>query len=229
MTIAVVIPAAGVGQRMQADRPKQYLQLHGKTILEHTVQRLQQLPELGPIWLALSAEDPYFIETPLAVDPQVRRVDGGAERAHSVLNALKAIDAEQYPWVLVHDAARPLVQLQDIRTLIQRCLALNSGGILATQVRDTMKRSVAVAAQYQIQHTVERQQLWHALTPQLFPTQLLRDCLTAALEAGVAITDEASAFEWANKPVLLVPGRADNIKITQPEDLALASFYLEQQ
>ena len=92
-----------------------------------------------------------------------------------------------------------------------------------------MKRSVAVAAQYQIQHTVERQQLWHALTPQLFPTQLLRDCLAAALEAGVAITDEASAFEWANKPVLLVPGRADNIKITQPEDLALASFYLEQQ
>lgn len=229
MTIAVVIPAAGVGQRMQADRPKQYLQLAGKTILQHTINRLQQLPELGPIWLALSVGDPYFMQTPLASDPQVIRVDGGAERAYSVLNALQAIDANQYPWVLVHDAARPLVQLDDIRQLISQCLAANQGGILATPVRDTMKRSVAGAGSLSIQHTVERQQLWHALTPQLFRTDLLRHCLSTALASGAVITDEASALEWAQQPVLLVPGRADNIKITQPEDLALARFYLEQQ
>ncbi len=229
MTIAVVIPAAGVGQRMQADRPKQYLQLAGKTILQHTVNRLQQLPELGPIWLALSAGDPYFVETPLVSDPQVIRVDGGAERANSVLNALQAIDARQYPWVLVHDAARPLVQLDDIRQLIHQCLDAQRGGILATPVRDTMKRTVAGSCPLHIQQTVERQQLWHALTPQLFPTDLLRHCLNSALAAGAVITDEASALEWAQQPVLLVPGRADNIKITQPEDLALARFYLEQQ
>lgn len=229
MSIAVVIPAAGVGQRMQADRPKQYLQLAGKTILQHTVNRLQQLPELGSIWLALSAGDPYFEQTSLASDPQVIRVVGGAERANSVLNALQAIDTRLYPWVLVHDAARPLVQLDDIRQLIHQCQNADCGGILATPVRDTMKRAVAAAGSLQIQHTVERQQLWHALTPQLFPTELLRHCLSSALAAGAVITDEASALEWAQQPVLLVPGRADNIKITQPEDLVLARFYLEQQ
>jgi 2-C-methyl-D-erythritol 4-phosphate cytidylyltransferase len=237
MKIAVVIPAAGIGQRMQADRPKQYLQLAGKTILEHTVGRLLQLPQLGSIWLALSAEDPYFAATSLSQIPQVTWVQGGAERANSVLNALHVIDAEQFPWVLVHDAARPLVQLADIENLLQQCLQhsiqqgrqQNCGGILATPVRDTMKRGDGASPLSKVDHTVPRQQLWHALTPQFFPTALLRDCLSQALAAGVVITDEASALEWAGYPVLLVPGRADNIKITQPEDLALARFYLEQQ
>ena len=229
MKIAVVIPAAGVGQRMQADRPKQYLQLAGKTILEHTVGRLLQIAELGGIWLALSADDPYFETTSLPEMAKVTRVLGGAERANSVLNALQSIDAAEFPWVLVHDAARPLVQLSDIENLLQQCLSQNCGGILATLVRDTMKRGDGGAPQVKVDHTVPRQQLWHALTPQLFPTKLLRDCLSHALAANAAITDEASALEWAGHPVLLVPGRADNIKITQPEDLALARFYLEQQ
>ncbi len=229
MRIAVVIPAAGIGQRMQADRPKQYLQLLGKTILEHTVGRLLQIPELGGIWLALSADDPYFATTSLPGIATVKRVLGGAERANSVLNALHSIDAAEFPWVLVHDAARPLVQLTDVDNLIQQCLSQNCGGILATLVRDTMKRGDGAALQAKVDHTVARQQLWHALTPQLFPTALLRDCLSNALAAGAAITDEASALEWAGHPVLLVAGRADNIKITQPEDLALARFYLEQQ
>lgn len=229
MKVAVVIPAAGVGQRMQADRPKQYLLLAGKTILEHTVSRLLQLPQLERVWLALSADDQYFGHTALGHLPQVTRVSGGAERANSVLNALQEIDPEAYPWVLVHDAARPLVQLTDIENLLQQCESQQCGGILATPVRDTMKRGDAASPLSRVDHTVSRQQLWHALTPQLFPTALLRDCLSQALDANVAITDEASALEWAGHPVLLVPGRADNIKITQPEDLALARFYLEQQ
>lgn len=229
MNIAVVIPAAGIGQRMQADRPKQYLQLAGKSILEHTVSRLAQVPQLGPMWLALSVDDPYFEQTLLPKLPYINRVTGGSERANSVLNALQAIDAEVYPWVLVHDAARPLVQVTDIQNLLQQCLTQQCGGILATQVRDTMKRGNAGLPLALVDHTVPRQQLWHALTPQFFPTILLRDALSQALAAGVAITDEASALEWAGQPVLLVPGRADNIKITQPEDLALARFYLEQQ
>ena len=174
-------------------------------------------------------DDPYFAETSLVRLPQLRRVDGGAERANSVLSGLLAIDAQQYPWVLVHDAARPLVQLADIQQLIAQCLQQQCGGILATPVRDTMKRGVAKPHGNQIDHTVARQQLWHALTPQFFPTALLRHSLSEALAAGADITDEASALEWAGQPVLLVPGRADNIKITQPEDLDLARFYLEQQ
>lgn len=229
MTIAVVIPAAGVGQRMQADRPKQYLELAGKTILEHTVQRLAQVPELGPVWLALAKDDPYFAATPLALQPHIHRVTGGSERADSVLAALMAIDANKYPWVLVHDAARPLVHVADIQKLIKRCLDSGCGGILATPVRDTMKRSMGTLENTQVLHTVERSELWHALTPQLFPTAQLKDVLQQALHSGAVITDEASALEWAGLPVLLVSGRADNIKITQSEDLLLARFYLEQQ
>lgn len=220
--IAAVIPAAGVGQRMQADKPKQYLRLHGKTVLEHSVQPLLSLESVGQLFLALSADDPYFAATGLT-DPRIIRVEGGAERVHSVLNALQNIDAVRYPWVLVHDAARPLVRRADIQLLIERCLAAGHGGILATPVRDTMKRG-----QQQVQHTVDRTDLWHALTPQFFPTALLTAAIGGALAAGVAVTDEASAMEWAQQSVLLVEGHSDNLKITRPADLQLAAFYLEQ-
>lgn len=229
MTIAMLIPAAGVGSRMQADRPKQYLLLAHKTVLEHTAGKLLALPQASRLFLALSPQDPYFDQLPLATDPRICRVTGGAERADSVLAALEAIDANLYPWTLVHDAARPLVQLQDIQQLISACLPRGIGGILASPVRDTMKRGLPhTDGGAVVLETVERRGLWHALTPQLFPTLLLRDALRRALAAGITITDEASAMEWAGHPVMLIPGRADNLKITQPEDLALARFYLEQ-
>ncbi|ALZ77095.1 2-C-methyl-D-erythritol 4-phosphate cytidylyltransferase [Rheinheimera sp. F8] len=229
MTIAMLIPAAGVGSRMQADRPKQYLTLANQTVLEHTAGKLLALPQTSRLFLALSPHDPYFDALPLAADARVCRVNGGAERADSVLAGLDAIDAALFPWTLVHDAARPLVQLSDIQQLIEICLSSGLGGILASPVRDTMKRGhVPGHGPSLVEHTVERRQLWHALTPQLFPTILLRDALRRALAAGVAITDEASAMEWAGHPVQLIAGRADNLKITQPEDLALARFYLEQ-
>ncbi|WP_337881423.1 2-C-methyl-D-erythritol 4-phosphate cytidylyltransferase [Rheinheimera sp.] len=221
--IATVIPAAGVGKRMQADRPKQYLELAGATVLEQTVRRLQQVPELRQFYIAVSTDDPYYPALTSLQQPGLTRVDGGAERANSVLNALVQIDAAQYPWVLVHDAARPVVRVTDVQLLIARCLSENAGGILATPVRDTMKRGGTL-----VEQTVERAGLWHAYTPQLFPTALLRGALQSALAAGAAVTDEASAMEWAGQPVLLIPGHADNIKITQAEDLALARFYLEQ-
>jgi 2-C-methyl-D-erythritol 4-phosphate cytidylyltransferase len=224
--IATVIPAAGVGKRMKADKPKQYLPLCGLTVLEQTLRRLKQVAALQQFYLALSPDDPYFPTLPLATDPKIQRLDGGAERANSVLNALVQIDATAFPWVLVHDAARPVVRVSDIELLIGSCIESNQGGILATPVRDTMKRA-ATAIKHTVDHTVDRAGLWHAYTPQLFPTALLRDALQQALAQGVAITDEASAMEWAGVPVLLVQGHADNIKITQAEDLALAAFYLE--
>ncbi len=220
--IAAVMPAAGAGKRMQSERPKQYLTLHGKTLLEHSIARLQAVSAVSQIWLALAPDDPYFAQTPL-VHSNINRVKGGAERMHSVLNALQFIDAHHYPWVLVHDAARPLVRAEDIEQLILRCLGEGEGGILACRVRDTMKRG-----ENSVSETVSREHLWHALTPQFFPTALLRAALKDAIAAGVQVTDEASAMEWAGHKVLLVEGRSDNIKITQPADLALAAFYLEQ-
>ncbi|CAM3709890.1 2-C-methyl-D-erythritol 4-phosphate cytidylyltransferase [Rheinheimera salexigens] len=220
--IAVIVPAAGIGKRMQAERPKQYLVLHNKTILEHSLARLQQVPTLSKIWLALAEDDPYFADINFD-QSQIVTTKGGTERMHSVLNALQQIEPYKYPWVLVHDAARPVVRQADIELLIERCITTGDGGVLACRVRDTMKRGELTVA-----HTVSREHLWHALTPQLFPTALLKAALEDAIQAGVYVTDEASAMEWAGHPVLLVEGHSDNIKITQPTDLALAAFYLEQ-
>ncbi|MEH8020213.1 2-C-methyl-D-erythritol 4-phosphate cytidylyltransferase [Rheinheimera metallidurans] len=220
--IAAIMPAAGIGSRMQSSVPKQYLQLHGKTILEHSVAKLRSVPAIQQLWLALAADDPYFDTTALAND-DIIRVKGGDERMHSVLNALCFIDEYQYPWVLVHDAARPLVRKSDIEQLIKRCISSGEGGILACRVRDTMKRG-----ENTVSETVSREHLWHALTPQLFPTAILKAALNDAILAGINVTDEASAMEWAGHKVLLVEGHSDNIKITQPADLALAAFYLEQ-
>jgi 2-C-methyl-D-erythritol 4-phosphate cytidylyltransferase len=227
MQLAVVIPAAGIGSRMQAAIPKQYLSLAGKTVLEQTLGKMLAFDAVAKVVVAIAPHDGWFSQLTIANDPRIETVIGGTERANSVLHALAALDASEYPWVMVHDAARPLVHIADLAALWQFCLQHKQGAILATPVRDTMKRSTAARPSL-IDHTVCRQQLWHALTPQLFPTVQLRQHLQHALAQGVVITDEASAMEWAGEPVHLVQGRADNIKITQPEDLALAQFYLEQ-
>lgn len=224
-SVIAVVPAAGVGSRMKADRPKQYLQIHGKTILEHTVEKLLSHPQVSKIVVAVSDDDPYYPELPLNLNPQVIRVSGGTERADSVLSALDYIAQQQLSdWVMVHDAARPCIQLSDIDKLISGAMTHDVGAILAAPVRDTMKRG----AQGQIEHTVDRVDLWHALTPQMFRSKPLLKVLSEALQQGVSITDEASAFEWKGLSPALIAGRSDNFKITQPEDLALAEFYLSQ-
>ncbi|TKF18367.1 2-C-methyl-D-erythritol 4-phosphate cytidylyltransferase [Vibrio genomosp. F6] len=222
--VVAIVPAAGVGSRMKADRPKQYLILHGKTILEHTVETLLQHDLIPRVVVAISDDDPYFPELSLADNPNVIRVSGGQERADSVLSGLNYL-SENRPsdWVMVHDAARPCLQISDIDNLIQQSVEHPVGGILAAPVRDTMKRG---NSQSNIEHTVERQNLWHALTPQMFKTEQLTTALSTALEQGANITDEASALELLGLTPKLVVGRADNFKITQPEDLALADFYL---
>ncbi len=223
--IVAVVPAAGVGSRMKADRPKQYLMINATTILEHTVNKLLAHPQVSKVVVAVSEGDPYFPELSLSQHPDVVRVKGGSERADSVLSALNYIQESHLgEWVMVHDAARPCIQQDDIDKLIEAALSHPVGGILAAPVRDTMKRGV----DGQIDHTVERANLWHALTPQMFRTLPLQQALTEALEQGVSITDEASAFEWKGASPALVAGRSDNFKVTQPEDLALAEFYLSQ-
>ncbi len=223
--IVAVVPAAGVGSRMKADRPKQYLTINAITILEHTVNKLLSHPQVSKVVVAVSEDDPYFPELSLSQHPDVVRVKGGNERADSVLSALNYIQESGLgEWVMVHDAARPCIQQDDIDKLIEAALSHPVGGILAAPVRDTMKRGV----DGQIDHTVERANLWHALTPQMFRTLPLQQALTEALEQGVSITDEASAFEWKGASPALVAGRSDNFKVTQPEDLALAEFYLSQ-
>lgn len=210
---------------MQADRPKQYLSLAGKTVLEHTLQQLISHPQIQKIVIALSVDDPYFGTLPCHQEKWLERVDGGKERADSVLAGLNALGEEK--WVLVHDAARPCITHQDLDKLLSLANRGNDGGILATPVRDTMKRASQSSAN-RVSHTESRDHLWHALTPQFFPLSELRSALQAALEQDVNITDEASAIEWQGGSVHLVEGSASNIKITHPDDLALAEFYLQR-
>jgi 2-C-methyl-D-erythritol 4-phosphate cytidylyltransferase len=214
-----VIPAAGVGSRMRADRPKQYLPVAGKTLLEHTFDCFLDHPTLLGLVVSLSSDDAYWPALPCATDSRIMRADGGTERATSVLNALMALSeqgAAESDWVLVHDAARPNLHRVDLDRLLRASANDAVGGILAAPARDTLKR---IGADGRIHATVDRSVIWQAFTPQMFRLGELQNCLADALAAGVAITDEASAMEWAGYAPLLVEGRADNLKVTRPDDL----------
>lgn len=224
----VIVPAAGVGKRMLAACPKQYLKINNQSILTHTTNRLLSHPRIAKVILVLSADDEYFAQTDLADNINIVRVSGGKERVDSVLNGLHAIDVERYPWVLVHDAARPCITHGDIDKIIEECITSNCGGLLAAQVVDTMKQNSKIDSNT-VGCTIDRSNLWHAFTPQMYKTVELKQAIEQALEQGSVITDESSAIELAGLPSLLVSGRRDNIKITRPEDLALAAFYLDQQ
>ncbi|MDO6684290.1 MULTISPECIES: 2-C-methyl-D-erythritol 4-phosphate cytidylyltransferase [unclassified Agarivorans] len=218
-----LLPAAGIGSRMQASIPKQYLSLGEKTILETTAAAFLSHPAIAKVIVVLHPNDRWFKDLSIACSPSIQTVEGGDERADSVLAGLQTINDDE--WVLVHDAARPCITHQDISLLIASCEQHQHGGILASPVRDTMKRS----ADGKVEHTVSREQLWHALTPQMFLVQSLKQNISNAMAAGEKITDEASAMEWAEQPVSIIEGRSDNIKVTCPEDLALAKWYLSQQ
>lgn len=227
-SIVAVVPAAGIGSRMQADRPKQYLTIGAQTILEHTLLTLAAHPAISRVVVAISPDDEYFKQLPLQDAPWLTTVHGGESRADSVYNALAELADDE--WALVHDAARPCVSHLDISRLTERTGAVDfSGGILATPVRDTMKRGTAITNSTPVVvKTEERDNLWHALTPQLFPAGILRDALAGALQAGAVVTDEASAMEFAGHSVELIDSDPANIKITRPADLTLAQFYLQQ-
>ncbi|CDL82142.1 bifunctional ribulose 5-phosphate reductase CDP-ribitol pyrophosphorylase [Xenorhabdus szentirmaii] len=240
--IVALIPAAGIGSRMKSGCPKQYLDIAGKTILEHTLAALFEHPRVQRIVVALNPADTHFEKLAVASDPRITTVVGGEERADSVLaglDYLTSLQTEKSIWVLVHDAARPCLHRHDLDNLL-RLIEQNTdphgmcGGLLASPVRDTMKRMISAEVRgssntHAVSQTVDRNGLWHALTPQLFPLPLLRDCLSKSLAERACITDESSALEYCGYHPILVNGRADNIKVTQPEDLALAEFYLSRK
>ncbi|MGZ8928894.1 MAG: 2-C-methyl-D-erythritol 4-phosphate cytidylyltransferase [Methylobacter sp.] len=221
-----VVPAAGVGKRMNADRPKQYLELAGKTVIEHTLLRLLDADAFAGIAVAISAEDPYWPGLEVSTHEKIITAPGGKERADSVLSALHSIRAiaSDDDWVLVHDAARPCITTADIRHLIDSLVNDEIGGILALSSHDTLKN----VQDNCIVGTLDRRHIWRALTPQMFRYGMLKTALETA-QGNPAITDEASALELQGMQPKIVEGRPDNIKITSPQDLALAQFYLEQQ
>lgn len=221
-----VVPAAGVGKRMQADRPKQYLPLAGKTVIEQTLSRLLQAEVFSAVAVAISKEDPYWPELACSRHEKIITAAGGQERANSVLSGLKSLEqqAMETDWVLVHDAARPCLTSADIHLLIDTLKDEAVGGILALSSHDTLKK----VKQQKIISTIDRTTIWRALTPQMFRYGMLKQALEDT-RGNPAVTDEASAMEIQGLQAKIVEGRSDNIKITRPEDLALAEFYMEHQ
>ncbi len=215
---------------MASDRPKQYLPLAGRTVIEHSLNAVLNHPAIKGVVLAIAADDEYWAELDYQHQKPVLLAPGGAERCHSVLNALNVLQtmASETDWVLVHDAARPCLRQDDISQLIECCKHHPVGGILAVPVKDTIKQSTDSDEINSISATVDRSLLWHAQTPQMFRLGLLHDALTQAMAAGITMTDEASALEWCGQMPILVEGHGDNIKTTRPEDLPLAEFYFSQ-
>ncbi len=226
--IWAVVPAAGTGSRMQADRPKQYLPLSGKRVIEHTLERLATHGSVQGIVVAVAENDRWWPQVILPDQADIYTVIGGSQRADSVLNAcLKlATLTEDDPWVLVHDAARPCLRHADIDKMLQMRCEHNTGGVLGVPLHDTIKRTRASDL---VTGTVSREGLWRAFTPQMFRLHTLIQALKLAKDKALPVTDEASAVELAGGQVKMVEGHADNIKVTHPADLALASLYLQQQ
>lgn len=218
-----VIPAAGVGARMASELPKQYLQVAGKPLLRHALDRLLAEPAIAGVMLAVQPGDRRAQSWSRL--ERTWLTSGGELRADSVLAALRALGerAGERDWVLVHDAARPCLAAADLRRLMAAVRSEGVGGLLAEPVVDTLKR---VDEQGRVLGTVAREGLWRAQTPQMFPLGQLRTALEAAIAAAVPVTDEASAMEWAGHPVQVVAGSPRNIKVTVPADLELAALYL---
>ena len=223
-----IIPAAGIGARFHQTAPKQYARINGRTILEHSVQPFLASSKVVGIVIAIAENDFQAKQLPLLKDHRIHFCIGGATRAQSVLNALEYAKskAPADDWALVHDAARPCLSTDEVSALISATTAqmpdFKNGAILALPVTDTIKK----ASSYQVESTVDRTDLWHALTPQAFPINILAEALELAIHQGRSVTDECSAIELIGLRPELITGKRSNIKITYPEDIDIATFYL---
>ena len=220
-----VVPAAGSGRRMGGDIPKQYREIAGAPLLEHTLRALLGSADVRGVVVALDPSDRRADAIASLSDVRVQTVPGGNERADSVLAGLEhlALQAGDDDWVLVHDAARPCLSLDALSALIAEARSLNEGVILASPVADTLKQVNEDGA---VTATIDRSRLWRAQTPQLFPLFPLKNALSRCLEVLEAVTDEAMAMEWAGEPVHVLEGPTSNIKVTVEADLAFADLML---
>jgi len=209
--IWAIVPAAGIGKRMQSALPKQYIPLNGRPVLEYTINTLLENENITGLVVALHADDKDFINLNIDTTKPVIQTVGGNERADSVLNAINALfldeqfNAEE-DWVMVHDAVRACLRQEDIDKLVLEIAGNPNGGLLALPVRDTMKRQVAGGEMAMVSKTVDRENLWHALTPQYFLAKSLKQALENALNKDLDVTDESSAMEFAGFSPILVHG-----------------------
>ena len=223
-----VIPAAGIGERVGSKIPKQYLQIAGKTILEHAISPFIDNSRIAGITVALHPQDTYFDTLDIkSCSEKVHVATGGVTRAHSVFNALESFEAklDKNDYILVHDAARPCLTMSDLDKLIDVCIQHEVGGIIGSRVTDTIK----YVENDNIVNTLDRENIWRAYTPQMFKFGVLQNAIQKAFKNKVCITDEASALEYAGYQPCMVEGDARNIKVTTAEDVFLAETFLKKE
>jgi 2-C-methyl-D-erythritol 4-phosphate cytidylyltransferase len=232
-----VVPAAGLGKRFGAKIAKQYSNLLGKTLMEHCLERLLNMP-CESIIVALHNRDNNWQDLDLFNNSRISCIGGGDDRTQSVRNALTSIEgrAGEKDWVLVHDVVRPCITQNDLVNLIAMLEDSPVGGLLATPVNATLKRILPSTNQSDnplivgvVDETVEREALWQAATPQMFRYGLLSAALKHCAERNISITDEAQAVEIFGYQPQVIRGRSDNIKVTNAEDLVLAEAILRSQ
>ncbi|MDF0378850.1 2-C-methyl-D-erythritol 4-phosphate cytidylyltransferase [Methylophilus sp. YYY-1] len=221
----VLIPSAGRGSRMQSSRPKQYLPLNGEPLLKHVIQTFESFAAITSISVVI-AEDDQDWQPALLAGCQKTRVllCGGATRAESVLNGLRALNAQVQArdWILVHDAARPGIDHEMLLRLIDSVGDDDTGAILALPLADTLKRA---GTQTTIAETIPRNHLWQAQTPQMFRYAELQSALSHSIEKQP--TDEAQAMEWMGHHPKLVQGSLKNMKVTYPDDLQVVAALMQ--
>jgi 2-C-methyl-D-erythritol 4-phosphate cytidylyltransferase len=230
LSVFALIPAAGSGTRFAGGAPKQYATLAGKPMLWHAVKALC-VPPVEAVFAVLAADDRSFAERDWGafagkLEPLYC---GGESRRDSVFNGLVAAMAHMShdDWVLVHDAARPCLPLRDLQNLLSECAEDQIGGLLALPVSDTVKRAAKDEAGAQrVAGTEDRAQLWLAQTPQMFRAGLLAQALR---QASGGVTDEAQAIEGLGLKPRLVAGSRENLKVTWPDDLAIAEAILARR
>jgi 2-C-methyl-D-erythritol 2,4-cyclodiphosphate synthase/2-C-methyl-D-erythritol 4-phosphate cytidylyltransferase len=227
----VIIPAAGTGSRMQSDRPKQYLDVGGQSILEHSITAFFERSEFTAICVGLKPADPYWPDSLSQLSRHTDRLQtflGGQERNDTVLQGLLSIEkvAQADDWVWVHDAARPCLNESDIDRLFEALENNDSGAMLALPIVDTLKYSKCGEW---IDKTIPRDKLWRAQTPQVLRFGDLKEGLESALAAGLTVTDDAAAMEYLGLKVKLVQGSPHNIKVTHADDLHTVRTYLREK
>lgn len=226
--IWAIVPAAGQGQRFSKAKPKQFFELNGQLIAEHSLSRLLAITPIDQIIVPSDIDCGFWSQVPSMAKSRVKQVKGGEQRAHSVLNGLVALAkvASDDDWVLVHDIARPCITSEDINRLLSAVEEHPIGGILVARVDETLKK---VTSDNHITRTIDRAEHRLAQTPQVFRYGILKESIRSCLAQNIVPTDEAFAVESAGYKVLAVEGRSDNLKITCQEDLAIAAAIMTSQ
>ncbi|MFW8566732.1 2-C-methyl-D-erythritol 4-phosphate cytidylyltransferase [Orrella sp. 11846] len=236
--IVAIVPAGGIGQRANAGTgmtiPKQYRPILGRSMLRRSVQALLADARIAEVLIGIQAHDDWAVATIEDLERVSLSPVAGPTRAETVLGVLDAalLEGKLAPqdWVLVHDAARPGLPKQDLKSLIDACVHHQQGGLLARQATDTVKfagLSDGINGPVCSETTLPREQVWFAQTPQMFRAQPLSEALHAGLKNGEALTDEASAMELMGERPLLIAGSARNFKVTWPEDFERMEAVIE--